>query len=160
MEFSETARAAIPEVAEEKRQSAPNAEAETKSKDAAPPVRDDGTPKPEVEDNRHPVERVVGIIDLGMETDEYMELIRGRRTESSDGTVIITIPDIPGEKWKGAPNPDAETAAENAALAREAALPKPEVGDGTHPVDRVSGIIDLGGMDTDEYMELIRGRRC
>ena len=153
MEISETARIAIPEVAGEKLKSAPNAEPDAKAKDAAPA-------KPEVEDNRHPVERVYGILDLGMETDEFMELIRGRRSESSDGTVIITIPDIPGEKWKGAPNPDAEAEAENAALAREAALPKPESENGPHPVERVYGIIDLGGMDTDEYMELIRGRRC
>lgn len=149
MDFSEPTKIAIPEVSGEKWQSAPNAEPDAKN--AAPP-------KPEVEDNRHPVERVTGIIDLGMETDEYMELIRGRRTESSDGTVIITIPDVPGERWNAVPNPDAETEAENAALAREAALPKPEAGDGTHPVDQVYGILDLG-MDTDEYMELIRGRR-
>ncbi len=153
MEFSEPAGIAIPEVAEEKRESAPKAGADAKAKNAAPP-------KLEVEDDRHPVERVVGIIDLdGMDTDTFMELIRGRRTESSDGTVIITIPEVPGERWNAVPNPDAETEAENAALAREAALPKPEAGDGTHPVDRVVGIIDLGGMDTDEYMELIRGRR-
>ena len=153
MEFSETAKIAIPEVAEEKRQSAPNAETDAEAQNAAPPT-------PEVEDNRHPVDRVSGIIDLGMDTDTFMELIRGRRTESSDGAVIITIPEVPGERWNAAPNPDAEAEAENAALAREAALPKPESENGHHPVDKVSGIIDLGGMDTDEYMELIRGRRC
>ena len=152
MDFSEPTRIAIPKAAEEKRKSAPNPETDAEAQNAAPPT-------PEVEDNRHPVDRVSGIIDLGMDTDTFMELIRGRRTESSDGTVIITIPEVPGERWNAVPNPNAETEAENAALAREAALPKPKPENGPHPVDKVSGIIDLG-MDTDEYMELIRGRRC
>ena len=161
MAFSEPAKIAIPKATEKKSEAAPKAE------DAAP-IRGVEPPNADAEDNRHPVDKVSGILGWGGDTDAYLEEIRGRRITAEDGEVVIlSVFQSPErtEAWKAdernRPEPEMErkAKAKNAAPVRGGEPPNAEGEDNRHPVERVRGILGRGG-DTDAYLDRIRGRRC